>query len=354
MTTSTRIRSSRAIAVLMPQEEQLEHVFIAQPAGVGGRGAARRHPARGTELRGRFGAAHRGHVRRLRGAVPSSPIRSTAWDCVTASTSGCRHSLRRRPDLFEEGEVAEVNWHHRPGGNTPRAPRSRACRCPMCSGEIVIAGGVEEMLRGRGIPRPELKAGTVTLKRNVRRHHADGRRTMTVSDRDARPLDCRGPVRGRSRGGEHAAWRSGSSTVWACSSPGCPSPPGRSSPDACGHRVHGRRAARRWPRASRPRRVATLVNGAAGHALEFDDIAAFSGHYANPMTAATLAVGRKARRVGAGCDPGLVGGLRGDLPNGETRHGPAARKTAVAGWFNQGFQPVWVWPRPRRSSWDST
>ena len=39
--------------------------------------------------------------------------------------------------------------------------------------------------------------------------------------------------------------------------------------------------------------LATLANATAGHALEFDDIAAFSGHYANPLTAATLAVGEK-------------------------------------------------------------
>ena len=39
--------------------------------------------------------------------------------------------------------------------------------------------------------------------------------------------------------------------------------------------------------------LATLANATAGHALEFDDIATFSGHYANPLTAATLAVGEK-------------------------------------------------------------
>ena len=58
----------------------------------------------------------------------------------------------------------------------------------------------------------------------------------------------------------------------------------------------GRRSprARWWAQGSRPPpRFATLANGTAGHALEFDDIAAFSGHYANPVTAATLAVGEK-------------------------------------------------------------
>ena len=79
----------------------------------------------------------------------------------------------------------------------------------------------------------------------------------------------------------------------------------------------------------------------AGHALEFDDIAAFSGHYANPLTAATLAVGEKLGVSGPGRHPGLDGGLRGDPPDGQAQHGRVARNTLLwRGWFNQGFQPV--------------
>jgi 2-methylcitrate dehydratase PrpD len=86
--------------------------------------------------------------------------------------------------------------------------------------------------------------------------------------------------------------------------------------------------------------LATLANATAGHALEFDDIALFSGHYANPLTAAALAVGEK---VGASGREVILAWLVGYEVICQTAKpcmdGP--RNTLLwRGWFNQGFQPV--------------
>ena len=86
--------------------------------------------------------------------------------------------------------------------------------------------------------------------------------------------------------------------------------------------------------------LATLVNATAGHALEFDDIATFSGHYANPLTAATLAVGEKVRCSGRDA---ILAWMVGWEVIRQTAmpcmDGP--RNTLLwRGWFNQGFQPA--------------
>ena len=86
--------------------------------------------------------------------------------------------------------------------------------------------------------------------------------------------------------------------------------------------------------------MSALVNATAGHALEFDDIAAFSGHYANPLTAATLAVGEK---VGSCGRDGVLAWMVGWEVIRQTAmpcmDGP--RNTLLwRGWFNQGFQPT--------------
>ena len=86
--------------------------------------------------------------------------------------------------------------------------------------------------------------------------------------------------------------------------------------------------------------LATLVNATAGHALEFDDIATFSGHYASPMTAAALAV---AEKLGASGREAILAWMVGYEVICQTakpcRDG--ARNTLLwRGWFNQGFQPV--------------
>ena len=86
--------------------------------------------------------------------------------------------------------------------------------------------------------------------------------------------------------------------------------------------------------------LATLVNACAGHALEFDDIATFSGHYANPLTAASLALGQK---VGASGKDAVLAWMVGWEVIRQTAipcmDGP--RNTLLwRGWFNQGFQPT--------------
>jgi 2-methylcitrate dehydratase PrpD len=86
--------------------------------------------------------------------------------------------------------------------------------------------------------------------------------------------------------------------------------------------------------------LATLVNATAGHALEFDDIATFSGHYANPLTAATLAVGEK---LGSSGRDAILAWMVGWEVIRQTAmpcmDGP--RNTLLwRGWFNQGFQPT--------------
>ncbi len=86
--------------------------------------------------------------------------------------------------------------------------------------------------------------------------------------------------------------------------------------------------------------LATLANATAGHALEFDDIAAFSGHYANPLTAATLAVGEKLDASGRDVILAWMIGYEVICQTAKPcMDGP--RNTLLwSGWFNQGFQPV--------------
>jgi 2-methylcitrate dehydratase PrpD len=86
--------------------------------------------------------------------------------------------------------------------------------------------------------------------------------------------------------------------------------------------------------------LATLANATAGHALEFDDIALFSGHYANPLTAAALAVGEK---LGASGREVILAWMVGYEVICQTAKPcmDGARNTLLwRGWFNQGFQPV--------------
>jgi len=83
---------------------------------------------------------------------------------------------------------------------------------------------------------------------------------------------------------------------------------------------------------------AALVNGAAAHALEFDDIAPFSSHPASPLTAATLAVGEQ---VGSSGRDFVLAWLVGWEVTARTMQvclGPAGNELINRGWFNQGFQ----------------
>jgi 2-methylcitrate dehydratase PrpD len=85
---------------------------------------------------------------------------------------------------------------------------------------------------------------------------------------------------------------------------------------------------------------ATLANSSAGHALEFDDIATFGGHFANPLTAATLAV---AEKVGASGRDAVLAWLVGwDVIAQTSKPCFTAQGNSLLsrGWFNQGFQPA--------------
>lgn len=85
---------------------------------------------------------------------------------------------------------------------------------------------------------------------------------------------------------------------------------------------------------------ATLANTTAGHALEFDDIATFGGHYANPLTAAALAIGEK---IGASGRDLILAWLVGWDVIAQTSKpcaSPTGNDLLNRGWFNQGFQPV--------------
>ena len=86
--------------------------------------------------------------------------------------------------------------------------------------------------------------------------------------------------------------------------------------------------------------LATLLNTAAGHALEYDDIAPFSGHYANPLTAAALAVGEKLGSSGADVIAAWLVGYEIIGQTAKPAQVPEGSSLLVRGWFNQGFQPV--------------
>jgi 2-methylcitrate dehydratase PrpD len=84
--------------------------------------------------------------------------------------------------------------------------------------------------------------------------------------------------------------------------------------------------------------LATLVNGAASHALENDDIATFSSHPNSPLTAAALALGEKLDASGRDF---ALAWLVGWEITGQTMRpvmGPRGNELINRGWFNQGFQ----------------
>jgi 2-methylcitrate dehydratase PrpD len=85
---------------------------------------------------------------------------------------------------------------------------------------------------------------------------------------------------------------------------------------------------------------ATLANAAAGHALEFDDIAVGSGHYANPMTAATLALGEKLGASGKDVILGWMVGYDIIAQTSKATADPKGNTLLNRGWFNQGFLPA--------------
>jgi 2-methylcitrate dehydratase PrpD len=86
--------------------------------------------------------------------------------------------------------------------------------------------------------------------------------------------------------------------------------------------------------------LATLANASAGHALEFDDIATFSGHYANPLTAAALAVGEKLGLKGQDAILAWMVGWEVICQTAKPCMDGARNTLLWRGWFNQGFQPA--------------
>jgi 2-methylcitrate dehydratase PrpD len=86
--------------------------------------------------------------------------------------------------------------------------------------------------------------------------------------------------------------------------------------------------------------LAALANASAGHALEFDDIATFGGHYANPLTAATLALGEKLECSGRDAILAWMIGWEVIAQTSKVCLGPRGNELLYRGWFNQGFQPA--------------
>jgi 2-methylcitrate dehydratase PrpD len=83
---------------------------------------------------------------------------------------------------------------------------------------------------------------------------------------------------------------------------------------------------------------ATLVNGAASHALENDDIATFSSHPNSPLTAATLALGEKLGSSGREFVLAWMIGWEVTAQTMKVCLGPRGNELINRGWFNQGFQ----------------
>jgi 2-methylcitrate dehydratase PrpD len=83
---------------------------------------------------------------------------------------------------------------------------------------------------------------------------------------------------------------------------------------------------------------ATLVNGAASHALENDDIATFSSHPNSPLTAASIALGEKLGSSGREVVAAWVIGWEITAQTMKVCLGPRGNELINRGWFNQGFQ----------------
>jgi 2-methylcitrate dehydratase PrpD len=83
---------------------------------------------------------------------------------------------------------------------------------------------------------------------------------------------------------------------------------------------------------------ATLVNAAASHALENDDIANFSSHPNSPLTAAGLALAEKVGASGRELVLAWQVGWEITAQTMKLSAGPHGNELLYRGWFNQGFQ----------------
>jgi 2-methylcitrate dehydratase PrpD len=84
--------------------------------------------------------------------------------------------------------------------------------------------------------------------------------------------------------------------------------------------------------------LATLVNAAASHALENDDIATFSSHPNSPLTAAALALGQQLCSSGRDVIAAWAIGWEVTAQTMKVCIGPRGNELINRGWFNQGFQ----------------
>ena len=84
--------------------------------------------------------------------------------------------------------------------------------------------------------------------------------------------------------------------------------------------------------------LATLLNGAASHALENDDIATFSSHPNSPLTAAAVAVGEQLGITGRELVLAWMIGWEVTAQTMKVCLGPRGNELINRGWFNQGFQ----------------
>jgi 2-methylcitrate dehydratase PrpD len=84
--------------------------------------------------------------------------------------------------------------------------------------------------------------------------------------------------------------------------------------------------------------LATLLNGAASHALENDDIATFSSHPNSPLTAAALALGEAHGLSGHDVVVAWAIGWEVTAQTMKVCMGPRGNELINRGWFNQGFQ----------------
>jgi 3-isopropylmalate/(R)-2-methylmalate dehydratase small subunit len=141
-------------AVLMPPQEQLEHCFSANRPGwvdqvkpgdvlVAGRnfgvGSARN-----------IGAVF--HALGISGVVADSFNGLGLRNCINSGLPSlpCAGVL----DVFEEGDDAEVDWVTGAVRNTTTGVQAQGSPIPLPLQEIVIAGGVENVLRNEGYLAP--------------------------------------------------------------------------------------------------------------------------------------------------------------------------------------------------------
>ena len=134
-----------------------------QPAGLGGRGAARRCAGRRSELRRRLGPGHRGHVPWLRGGGHRGRVVQRPRPAQLRQRGDAGPPCAGVIDLFEEGDVARVDWHTGHVENTTKGTSIEGVPVHSALRDIVEAGGVEDMLRRRDIslrrPRCSPQAG---------------------------------------------------------------------------------------------------------------------------------------------------------------------------------------------------